>query len=49
MTGDSIGWRLVGGLIEIYMSPQRAEEGTDFEGQPCLVLDHIHPPRYDFL
>lgn len=49
MTGDTIGWKLAGGLIEIYPSPHMAEEGTEYEGQPCLVMNYKHPPRYDFL
>jgi hypothetical protein len=47
-TGDSLGWR-VDHLIDIYPSPQMAEEGTEYEGQPCIVLTHMNPPKYDFL
>ena len=47
-TGDSLGWK-VDNLIDIYPSPQMAEEGTEYEGQPCIVLSHGNPPKYDFL
>jgi hypothetical protein len=48
MTGDNLGWKC-GYLIKIYPSAKMAEEGTDYEGQPCLVLSFDNPPRYDFL
>ena len=47
-TGDSLGWK-VGYLIDIYPSAQMAEEGTEHEGEPCIVINYSHPPRYDFL
>ena len=49
MTGDSLGWRGADYLIEIHPSAQMAEEGTDYEGQPCIVLSFDNAPRYDFL
>lgn len=47
-TGDSLGWKL-GYLIDIYPSAQMAEEGTEHEGEPCIVLNYSNPPKYDFL
>lgn len=47
-TGDNLGWK-VDHLIDIYPSAQMAEEGTEYEGQPCIVLSHTNPPQYDFL
>lgn len=47
-TGDSLGWKL-GYLIDIYPSAQMAEEGTEHEGEPCIVINYSNPPRYDFL
>lgn len=48
-TGDALGWTLSGGLIEIYPSAQMAEEGSEHEGEPCLVLNYETPPQYGFL
>lgn len=48
-TGDSLGWKRANYLIDIYPSAQMAEEGTEHEGQPCIVLNHYNPPKYDFL
>ena len=48
-TGDSLGWNLRVGLIDIYPSAQMAEEGSEHEGEPCIVLNYTTPPRYDFL
>lgn len=47
MTGDSLGWNLNTGLIEIYPSAQLVEEGEEHEGEPCLVLNFDNPPQYD--
>ena len=47
-TGDSLGWKRANYLIDVYPSAQMAEEGTEHEGQPCIVLNHSNPPRYDF-
>lgn len=49
MTGDSLGWKVSGGLIEIYPSAQMADEGSEHEGEPCIVMNFTTPPRYDFL
>jgi hypothetical protein len=48
-TGDSLGWNLSIGLIEIYPSAQMAEEGSEHEGEPCIVLSYTNPPKYEFL
>lgn len=48
-TGDNLGWRLNIGLIEVYTSAQKAEEGSEYEGEPCLVLNYTNPPKYEFL
>lgn len=47
-TGDNLGWKL-GYLIDIYPSAQMAEEGSEHEGEPCIVLNYSNPPRYEFL
>ena len=46
-TGDTMGWK-VGHLIDIYPSAQMADEGSDYEGQPCIVLSHSNPPQYEY-
>lgn len=48
-TGDNLGWKLGIGLIDIYPSAQMAEEGSDHEGEPCIVLNYTNPPKYEFL
>jgi hypothetical protein len=47
-TGDNLGWK-IGYMIDIYPSAQMAEEGTEHEGEPCIVLNYANPPKYDFL
>lgn len=47
-TGDNLGWK-IGYLIDIYPSAQMVEEGTDHEGEPCIVLNYSNPPKYEFL
>lgn len=47
MTGDSLGWNLNTGLIDIYPSAQMVEGDDEHEGEPCLVLNFENPPRYD--
>lgn len=46
-TGDSLGWRPMN-LIDIYPSAQMASEGSEHEGEPCIVLNFVDPPIYDF-
>ena len=47
MTGDGLGWNLRVGLIDIYPSAQMAAEGTEHEGEPCIVLNYTNPPKYE--
>lgn len=47
-TGDNLGWK-IDYLIDIYPSAQMAEEGTEHEGEPCIVLNYSNPPKYEFL
>lgn len=42
-TGDSIGWRIDKGKIDIRYSAQLTEDN-----EPCIVLDHLMPPEYGF-
>lgn len=46
-TGYMLGWNLNIGLIDIYPSAQMAEEGSEHEGEPCIVLNYTTPPRYE--
>jgi hypothetical protein len=48
-TGDALGWNLRIGLIDIYLSYQGGDEGTEFEDEPCAVLNFVNPPKYEFL
>ena len=48
-TGDNLGWNLRIGMIDIYTSAQKVEEGEEHEGEPCLVLNYIYPPKYEIL
>lgn len=48
-TGDALGWNLSIGLLDIYLSYQGGDEGTEFEDEPCAVLNFVNPPRYEFL
>ena len=48
-TGDNLGWNLRIGLIDIYTSAQKIEEGEEHEGEPCLVINFMNPPKYEFL
>ena len=42
-TGDSVGWRIDKGKIDIRYSAQLTEDN-----EPCIVLDHLMPPEYGF-
>lgn len=44
--GEHLVWNVNIGLIDIYPSAQMADEGTDYEGQPCIVLNYSVPPEY---
>ena len=48
-TGDALGWNLNIGLIDVYLSYQGGEENSEFEDEPCAVLNFVNPPRYEFL
>jgi hypothetical protein len=41
--GESLGWNIDKGQIEVYYSPQLAADGT-----PCLALGFYVAPRYDY-
>lgn len=41
--GDRLGWQVGGGLIDIHYSTHLAANG-----EPCLVVDFIKPPTYDY-
>lgn len=41
--GDDIGWNIDQGYINLSFSSQLADDGT-----PCLVVDYLVAPRYDF-
>lgn len=41
--GSKLGWAIDKGLIEVDKHAQVAEDGT-----PCLCLDYLIPPQYDF-
>ena len=41
--GDSIGWRIDKGKIDVRYSAQLTEDE-----EPCIVLDHLMPPEYGF-
>lgn len=41
--GDSLGWRVDQGLIELDFSAQLSNDGV-----PCLVMDFVDAPTYDF-
>jgi hypothetical protein len=45
--GETLGWTLSIGLIDIYPSAQMAEEGTEHEGEPCIALNYSNPPQYE--
>lgn len=42
--GDSLGWNIDDGLMEIDFSSQIADDG-----RPCLVIDYIVEPRGDYM
>lgn len=41
--GDTLGWDLDRGLIDIGFTSMIADNG-----KPCIVLDYINPPLYDY-
>ena len=48
-TGDGLGWNLRIGMIDIYTSAQKVEDDEEHEGEPCLVINFLNPPKYEFL
>lgn len=48
-TGDNLGWKLDTGYIDIYPSAQMADEDSDHEGEPCIVINYTNPPKYVML
>ena len=41
--GDDLGWNIDRSYIELDFSSQLADDGT-----PCLVVDYVEPPIYDY-
>lgn len=41
--GDDLGWNVTDGLIDIDFSACVAENN-----QPCIVVEHLVPPKYDY-
>ena len=41
--GDTIGWKVDDGFVEVYFSSQLTEDGT-----PCIVLNYERAPNYNF-
>lgn len=41
--GDELGWNIEEGLIDLYFSSQLSEEG-----QPCVVVNYMTPPKYGY-
>lgn len=48
-TGDAMGWTVRSGIIDIYLSAQLLEDGSEHDGEPCIVLSHNNPPVYECL
>lgn len=46
--GENMGWNLESGKIDIYMSAQMINDGSQYDGTPCVVLNYRTPPKYDF-
>ena len=43
ITGNTLGWRVDRGLIDIYYSAQLTDDDT-----PCMVLNFLIPPEWDY-
>ncbi len=41
--GETIGWKIDDGLVEVYFSSQLTEDGT-----PCIVINYERAPNYNF-
>lgn len=48
-TGDALGWNLRIGKVDIYTSAQKVDKDDEHEGEPCLVINFVNPPKYEFL
>lgn len=48
-TGDNLGWKIDTGYIEVYPSAQMADEESEHEGEPCIVINYTNPPKYVML
>lgn len=42
--GDILGWHIDRGLIDLHFSSHLTQDD-----KPCIVLDYLNPPRYDFM
>jgi hypothetical protein len=49
-TGENIGWNLTNNKLEIYTSAHKIEEdeSEEHEGEPCLVINYVNPPTYNY-
>ena len=41
--GDTIGWKIDDGMMDVYFSSQLTEDGT-----PCVVINYERAPNYNF-
>lgn len=50
-TGEKLGWNLTKNKLEIYTSAHKIEEdeSEEHEGEPCLVINYLNPPIYDYM
>lgn len=46
--GDNIGWNLDTGVLKVYMSPQGIEDGSEYDGKLCWVMNYENSPSYNF-
>ena len=44
--GDNLGWSVNKGLIDINIDPPHYQQAEN--GEPCIVLDYIVPPYYEY-
>lgn len=50
-TGEKLGWNMTKNKLEIYTSAAKIDEDENEEhaGEPCLVINYLNPPIYDYL
>lgn len=50
-TGEKLGWNLTSNKLEIYTSAHKIDEyeSEEHEGEPCLVINYVNPPTYNYL